>query len=125
MFKILDVTVPKNGEFITLVLEIRKLSPLGEKIEVERDLRKQEIDSLEFLFSQKEVGTEFESFDDFFNHYPRITCVDDDQPKLKYSDPLLARKKIVLTLPYEVSSKSITFPFKKTFIQIYSQKCYF
>ena len=69
MFRILDVTVPKDGEFITLVLEIRELSLLGEKIEVERNLRKQEIDSLEFLFSQKEAGAEFESFDDFFNHY--------------------------------------------------------
>ena len=108
------MSIPRDGEFITLVLEVRELSPLGEKIEVERVVQRQEIDSLEYIFSQKEVGGEFEAFDDFINHCPRITFGDNDQSILKYNDPLLVCKKLVLTLPYEVcSKKSPILPFKQ------------
>ena len=89
MFRILDVSIPRDGEFITIVLELRELAPSGEKIEVERALRRQEIDSLEYLFSQKEVGKDCEAFDDFINRCPRIVFGDDDEPRLQYCDPLL------------------------------------
>ena len=94
--------IPEDGEFVTLLLETRELEPSRCKINVERDLTKQELDTLELLFNKKKVGTEFESFDAFFAACPRICCNDVDKPRLKYDDPGLVCKKDVVTLPYVV-----------------------
>ena len=106
--------MPEDTDFISIVLETRELEPSGCKINVERELSKHELDTLELLFKKKKVGTKFDSFDTFFASCPRICCDDIDRPRLSYDDPGMTCKKAIVTLPYLVNFEKIfllIFPF--------------
>ena len=111
LLRIHDVVMPEDTDFVTIVLETRELEPSKCKINVERDLSKHELDTLELLFNKKKVGTEFDSFDAFFASCPRICCDDVDKPCLLYDDPGMICKKAVVTLPYVVNFKKKKFLF--------------
>ena len=119
------MVVPEDGEFVTLLLETRELDENKSKIRVERDLTKQEMDTLEFLFTKKKVGVEHDSFDTFFASCPRIVCDDVDRPRLEYDDPGLVRKQAIVTLPYAVIKKFHLSVFSKNIFNQENDKKYF